>query len=336
MSSDLIEAMRALRRRRITLENLRRCWLALHPEQLQHPERDKLLLTALEQHASAGEIILPARASYEQRGNPCMPKFVTLQNEMAPAQRENWESIAWVPDLGFWTTLTTSELQTAKAINAWLIQRRGRFLRVPLRERSLEIFGDEKYLDARVRGNALFAGRLPLSVIGAFTVPHPLPYRAAHAPNCPLLVVENHHTYWSLSEWNLEAKRYAAVVYGSGQALGNGAAALEEVLRECGGNGTLYFGDLDPRGILIPLRFNVGTQLSLEPALDLYCLSLEIGIRRRDLIRVPGDAEAAAQWIPECAGELAALWNSGYRIPQESVGTEQLLRERLATLGREP
>lgn len=329
MSSDLIEAMHALRRKRIALEDLRRCWLTLHPEQLQHPERDALLFTALEQLASAGEIVLPASASYERHGNPCMPRFVTLKSNVTPPPREDWESIAWVPELGFWTTLTASELQTAKAINAWLIRRRGRFLRVPLRERSLEIFDDEKYLDARVRENALFAGRLPLSAIGAFTVPHPLPYRSAKAPRGPLLVVENHHTYWSLSEWNLEARRYAAVAYSSGQALGNGAAALEETLRECGASGVFYFGDLDPRGILIPLRFSLATRLSLEPAVDLYRMSLEIGIRRRKVTRVPGDIEAALQWIPECAGDLVALWNSGCRIPQESIGTEQLFRERL-------
>jgi hypothetical protein len=327
VSGELIGTLRALHHKRITLDELRRCWLELHPEQLQHPERDALLLAELEKLARAGALALPARASYERRGNPCMPKFVTLANDAPKPAPENWESIAWVPELGFWTTLVRSELQTARAINTWLLHRRGRFRRVPLRERSLEIFGDEKYLDVRVRANALFGGQLPLSAIGAFIVPHPLPYRAIPAPEGPLLVVENHHTYWSLAEWNLTTRRYAAVVYGSGQALGKEAAALEEVMRECAANGALYFGDLDPRGILIPLQFNSTSRLSLQPAVDLYRMALEMGVRRIGVTRMPGDETHASQWIAACAADLTALWNSGRWIPQESIGTEQLFAD---------
>lgn len=333
MSEEFLLALRTRPRKRITLEELRHCWLSLHPEQLQHPERDALLLAALEEQARLGALALPAPASYEQRGNPCMPKFVTLRSDAAPPTREDWESIAWVPELGFWTTLTVSELQTAKAINAWLLKRRNRFLRVPLRERSLEIFGDEKYLDARVRGQALFGGRLPLTHIGAFIVPHPLPYRAIAAAGCPLVLVENHHTYWSLSEWNLEARRYVAVVYSAGHALGNAAAALEETVRETGAAGALYFGDLDPRGIQIPLRFNQTSGIPLRPAVDLYRMALQIGRRRANVSRTSGDGAAAVEWIPDCAADLTELWNSGQWIPQESIGTEQLFHERLTHLG---
>lgn len=330
MSSEFIAALRALQRKRIALNDLRACWLSAHPEQLQHPERDALLLKALEQQALSGELTLPATASYELRGNPRMPKFVTLRGSPPRPPSEDWANVPWLPELGFWTTLTVSELQTAKAINAWLLTRRGRFLRVPLRERSLEIFGDEKYLDTRVRGNALFSGRLLLEAIGAFMVPHPLPYRAADARGYPILVVENHHTYWSLAQWNLEAKRYAAVVWSSGHALGSSSAALEEVVRECSASGVRYFGDLDPRGILIPARFSVESGLPLEPALDLYRMSLEIGTRRHNVARVMGDEAAAFGWLTEYATDIVNLWNSGCWIPQESIGTEQLFRERWA------
>jgi hypothetical protein len=334
VSGELIASLRALRRKRITLEELRGSWLTLHPEQLQHPERDALLLAALEELAQSGELLLPAPASYEQRGNPCMPKFVTLRNTLPPRAREDWTSIPWVPELGFWTTLTESELHTAKAVNAWLLRRRGRFLSVPLRERSLEIFGDEKYLDSRVRTDALFAGRLPLATIGAFIVPHPVPYRAVQAPGRPILIVENHHTYWSLAEWNHETRRYAAVVYSSGHALGTRSEALEAVIRECNANGAQYFGDLDPLGIFIPLRFNLTSTLRLQPAHDLYRMSLEIGTRRNEVARLAGDEAAAAEWLPAYAIELASLWTSGRWIPQESIGTEQLFRDRLEDLAR--
>jgi hypothetical protein len=332
VSREFIEALRALRRKRITLEEMRGRWLELHPEQLQHPERDALLLAALKEHAEAGTLSLPAAASYELHGNPRMPKFITLLNDRPRPPPEDWASVPWLPELGFWTTLTESELHTAKAINAWLLRRRGRFLQVPLRERSLEIFDDEKYLDARVRGDTLFAGRLSLATLGAFIVPNPLPYRAAAAPGSPILIVENHHTYWSLAEWNIQTRRYAAVVYSSGNVLANSVAALEEVMRESGGAAAKYFGDLDPRGVLIPLGFNEGSRIQLMPAVDLYRMSLAIGLRRPSVNRIANDEAAAQKWIPECAAELVALWNAGRRIPQESIGTEQLFREKLAAL----
>ncbi|WP_153112121.1 DUF2220 family protein [Propionivibrio limicola] len=312
------------RRKRVLLADLRRKWLDAHPEQIQHPERDALLLAALRALEARGRIALPAQGSFEQLGNPPMPKFVTVVTQAEAPHVGDWSGISWLPELGFWTDLTTSELLTARAINDWLLRRRGRFLTVPLRERSLEIFGDEKYLDLRVRENALFSGRLPIASIGAFLVPHPLPYRMADAPDQPVLVVENHHTYWSLAEWNMRVRRYAGVVYGAGKAFCSSGLALHEVIRECRGNGTLYFGDVDPAGILIPLRFNETHGAVVRPAIDLYRFALDHGIRRSPVIRASGDQEGAQRWLPELTDEICALWASDRWIPQESLGTEQL------------
>lgn len=324
MSELFLQALRVGRRKRIALPDLRRFWLDANPEQFQHPERDALLLAAVRKLEAQGILTLPAQGSFERFGNPRMPKFVTLVNQDEERSRDDWSSVPWLPELGFWTDLTASELVTAKAINDWLLRRRGKFLRVPLRERSLEIFGDEKYLDLRVRDNALFSGRLPLASIGAFLVPHPLPYRAAEAPGKPVLVVENHHTYWSMAEWNVRARCYASVIYGAGKTFCSSGSALQEVIRECHGKDALYFGDLDPTGILIPLQFNSSNEISVRPAADLYRFALERGTRRSCVIRV-NDAESAVQiWLPELQDQICALWASNRWIPQESLGTEQL------------
>lgn len=324
MSELFLLTLRSIRRKRVVLADLRRFWLETNPEQFQHPERDTLLLAALKKLEDQGELVLPAHGSFEQFGNPRMPKFITLVKQSETQSPDDWSRISWLPELGFWTDLNASELVTAKAINAWLLHRRGKFLSVPLRERSLEIFGDEKYLDLRVRDNALFSGRLPLVVIGAFIVPHPLPYRAATAPGKPLLVVENHHTYWSLAEWNLQVSRYAAIVYGAGKAFCSSGEALKEVLRECHGDGALYFGDLDPAGIMIPLRFNASSELPVYPATDLYQFTLERGYRRPGVARVAEDEAAAKTWLPQLSDMICSLWASDCWIPQESLGTEQL------------
>jgi hypothetical protein len=56
-------------------------------------------------------------------------------------------------------------------------------------------------------------------------------------------------------------------------------------------------------------------------------MSLEIGVRRADVVRIAGDETAASQWFSDCAADLASLWNLGCWIPQESIGTEQLSPE---------
>lgn len=316
--------MREKSARRVPLEELRRCWLTTHPEQIQHPERDSLLLAALQELEAQGTLSLPAVGSFEP-GRPAMPKFVTLPQPIRCANdKGQWADRAWHPDLGFWTELSQRELPTAALINQWLTRRQGRFLQVPLRERSLDIFGDEKYLDSRVRNGALFAGRLPLEAIGAFQVPSPIPYRVANAPGQPVLVIENHHTYWSLAEWNLKVCRFAAVAYGAGNAFCSAGASLREVLRECCSAEMLYFGDLDPAGVHIPLRLQEADGLTIRPALKLYAFLLKYGVRRTPVTASSEDALAVKRWLPELAESILSLWEAKQWIPQEALGTEQL------------
>jgi len=324
MSQGFLQAIRTSRRKRVDLQDLRRYWLQANPEQLQHPERDAQMLLALRKLETQGCLVLPATGSFEKIGNPPMPKFVTLVNQIEVKSINNWSGVSWLPELGFWTELTETEIVTAKAINDWLLRRRGKFLRVPLRERSLEIFGDEKYLDSRVRNNALFSGRLAIATIGAFLVPHPLPYRAANAPGQPVLVVENHHTYWSLAEWNAQNHRYAAIVYGAGKAFCSSGHALQEVIRECCAKGALYFGDLDPAGVSIPLTFNDANEYLVLPDIGLYQFVLENGRRRSSVKRINDDEKAVQRWLPALSHQVSELWASDQWIPQENLGTEQL------------
>jgi hypothetical protein len=323
VSERFLGAITAGRRKRVGLNDLRRIWLDANPHLLQHPERDSLLLLELQRLAGEKLVTLPSVRSFERVGRPPMPLFITLVDSRdSGPERAAWPE-SWLPQLGFWPTLCKSELETARAINEWLKVRQGDFIAVPLRERSLEIFGDEKYLDMRVRYDALFSGRLSLSSIGAFTVAPPLPHRVGTRGH-PVVIVENHHTYWSLANWNESAERYAAVVYGAGHAVSSTGRALKEVLRETGGTRALYFGDIDPTGIEIALRMNRLEEGLVSPDLALYELALRQGRRTPGVNRRYSDATALERWLPSLAAEIVQIWNDGFRIPQENVGTELL------------
>ena len=315
--------------KRIQLGDLRRCWNAVYPDLAHQPNRAELLLDVLEALRREGVIEFPKQpSSFDRLVNPPLPKFVRRVRQDEKPPQEDWTRVSWQPELGFWTELKPQELAWAKKLNDWLCRRRGKFLSVPLRERSLEIFGDEKFLDSRVRNGALFSGRLSLAAIGAFFVAPPLAYRTSGTPALPILLVENHHTYWSLANWNTHTHRYSAVAYGVGNAVTSQSSsksnAVEQAVYECQASGVLYFGDLDPEGVEIPLRLNANSSIKVEPAVDLYRFVLEHGTRRSGVKRKDSDTKSAKQWLPQLSDALCAMWDEDCWIPQESLGMEQL------------
>lgn len=328
MTAKFLDRLTTSPRKRVELAQLKQLYFELFPEVRNHPERGAMLLQELQALADSGAIALPARASWEKVGHPALPRWVTLVRERNALPLEDFSKVPWVPELGFWPELKPAQLASAKLINDYLLRRRGGVVRVPVKERSLEIFGDEKRLDAMRVGTMLFGGRLSLEVLGAFIVPLPLPYRAALAPGQPVLVVENHNSYWSFGEWNQRALRYSAVVYGAGEAFRSTGAALGQVLREVDGTSALYLGDLDPKGIGIPLDFNrcaAADEPKVAPALEGYEWLLAHGVQRERSECAILSPQPALEWLGERVGqELANVWQAGRWIPQEALGFEQL------------
>lgn len=310
--------------KRVELRALRAAWLETYPEQIQTHDRDRLMLEAMKHGQELGLIRLPAARSFERFGVPPMPLFVTLVREAKPQSLMDYSQVAWAPEMGFWPKLSTPELGVALKINEWIIKRRGRFMQVPLRERSLEIFGNEKFLDSRVRGSALFGGRLPLEIIGARRVEHPLAYRPADIEGKSVLLVENHHTFWSLGEWNESAQIYSAIVYGNGKTIEASGLALMEVMRERRSPCAEYFGDLDPEGIDIPLRFNQRNTQQLVPCTNLYEKLFSIARHQEGVVATEPQKANLAKWLPSMSNKIIELWDNNIWLAQEGLGLEQL------------
>lgn len=324
--SEFLRQLQASPVKRVSLDEVKRAYYAIYPEMLNSPDRQARLLQALQDLEGRGHLSLPAAGSWERMGSPPLPQWVALAREKPRVDAPDYSDVAWVPELGFWPKLKPMQLADAKAINDFLLRRRNSLTPVPIKERSLEIFGDEKRLDALRKGTSLFIGRLPLTALGAFLVPLPLPYRQASAPGKPVLVVENHNSFWSFGEWNQTTKRYSAVVYGAGEAFRSTGQALGQVLLEVGGEGAEYLGDLDPQGVGIPLDFNrESADLQVRPALNLYRWLLAHGRTREKPTCREATADTATAWLgSELGEELTELWAQGLWIPQEALGFEQL------------
>lgn len=335
------DELRALRKRRIALPELRAAYLRAHPEAADAPDLRRLLLEALKALGREGMIELPDRG-WDRSGSPPLPRTARFRD--GENSRPTAEPHAWLPALSF----AASERHPARradlqAINAYLLSMRGRKLMpVPTNERSLQIFGDEKRLDQIRKGRStLFEGRLSFDDLGCYPVAPPLPYETPkmRAIGRPILVLENHQSYESFRRWNEGAAAYAAIAFGGGNAFRQGAGNLDDLIARTAASGAIYLGDLDPAGVRILAGVNVRRkadgQFPLPPHCGLYRWLLAHG-HRRSLEAAPPDTlivELENIFPTDLARALTNLWSGGERIPQESFGTEQLRGAEVAVAG---
>src|SRR5690606_15428906 len=109
-------------------------------------------------------------------------------------------------------------LETLLRIKNWLANGGRSAEPVPIKERSVEIFHDEKKLDRLAKtGLFLSEGQLTLDLLRCYPVYPSLTWEAVPEPKFKtLLIVENMATYHSFSRWNQIQRRYLACIYGAG------------------------------------------------------------------------------------------------------------------------
>ena len=155
---------------------------------------------------------------------------------MPPSDEETRQirEFPWEPELSFLRearlNLSFAELQQ---VNTFLKERGRERAIVPIKERSLQIFGDEKRLDMIFASVLFRPGRLDLArnlfceLIG---VPLAWKHGPAAAAQQPLIVIENAATWHSYCRWNEERNLFSAVVYGDGNRFVDGIRYLKDFL----------------------------------------------------------------------------------------------------------
>lgn len=240
-------------------------------------------------------------------------------------------SVAWEPELAF---LATARVGVPPGdlllLNEFLAGGGRNSPVVPVKERSVAIFGDEKRLDA-LRATVLFReDRLRPADLQCEIVAEPLGWIRGPAPTGRFLVLENAATFHSFARWNAVAARFTAVIYGGGYRFVDGVGFLPEIFREAGEAGrVLYFGDLDPDGLRIP---GLGSERALqsgcgpvEPFVSAYRYLLDLPESCRSGLADDPSTDRT-DWLGEIAGEAKALFQNRQRIAQEWLGWEFLSR----------
>jgi hypothetical protein len=306
-----------------------------------HEDGRRRLGAALKALEASGRARLPGRLQDWDRGpKPWLPRHVSRVRAPRPAREP-----VTIPDAVYAVLPPDnaarlaalrpgpSDVAVLAGVAGWLAAGGAQRPVVPSRERSLQVFGDEKRLDGLVRGRLFAAGVLSLGLLRAEVVPVPLratwvPGRRAGRPRC--LIAENHHTWASLLRraWaTADAHAGIHVGWGAGNQFPQGVAGVG--LLEPPVAAVAYFGDLDANGLAIPAAADVAARPAglppVRPALGLYHLLLQVcGRQQRAAALDAATAAERAAWLGPLAAAAAELLLDGVRLPQESVGTEVL------------
>jgi hypothetical protein len=251
----------------------------------------------------------------------------------SPAETRLIREFPWEPALAF---LQASRLSLSFAelrqLNDFL--KLGPVTRdlVPIKERSLQIFGDEKRLDALLASSLFRADRLDLKKdLGCEVVGEPLPWKRgpAGAARQPVIVIENAGTWHSYCRWNAAQNLFSAVIYGCGNRFVDGVRYLEDIFAELGGPcRILYFGDLDPQGLLIPQEASHRTAAAGWPAIEAHLWSyrqlLMLGAGHGQPWEGEPPSTTLCDWLGDCAEPARRLFALRQRLAQERMGWDFL------------
>ena len=312
------------RRRRLSIDDCFEAFYELSALNVDAPDKRVRLAELLARCEAAGVVELSAS---RDRGTPPLPRSIQ-RTGAEPRTRATatldwpWRAeLAWASELA----LTAGEFEVLKAVQEFL--RGGGPARPSLghRERSLELFGDEKELDRLVRTRLFADGRLSLALLRCRWAPPPLAMQRV-GPGPIALVLENADTWHSCLATLRRDSPVGVVAYGGGHAFIASVASLVEVR----GIGAIHYaGDLDAAGLAIPIAAD-STRLihrlpPILPAASLWRLLLQRGRRAP---AVPVQPEVTAElvgWLPADlrlhAGDVLI---GGHRMAQEAVTAELL------------
>lgn len=317
---------------RLELDVLLHAFQQVHPEVAATPSARGRLRELLDRLQFDERIELPkGREHWDASALPALPRWVKLPRETVTEEQADIRSIPWSPELRFLASARVFVPVTDLLKLQEFFARGGRAKQfIPIKERSLQIFGDEKRLDQLVRGSALFgSGRLTPETLRCIIVPEPLPWTRGPNPDGPVLVIENAATWHSYCRWNAERKHFSAVVYGCGNRFVDGIASLSDIFAALGSvRQVFYFGDLDPQGLLIPQEASGRAQMAGLPAIEPHIWSyrelLRIGHGRGQAWEGETPSSTLCDWLRECAGPVRKLFETRRRLPQEHVGWDFL------------
>jgi hypothetical protein len=320
-------------RRALTREEYTQAFLRAAPHLATSPDRDVELLETIAALEARG--IVRRSKRQDGRGERALPTRITLLERTSdPPVGPEVARYPWRPELAFTARLPLrrSEFDALRAIQAFLRDVPPDAPAAPIAERSLQLFGDEKRLDALQRTRLFGPGRLSLELLRTYRCAPPFVYTTTGSGHVAL-VIENVATYYSVIAALPPDSPIGLVVFGAGNAFVSSVAYFGELIaRGKHVRAIRYFGDLDAEGLRIPIGADhVAQELGLPsvgPALRLWSELLQRGRPAMHTALTAATAAKLAGWLPpELRAEAACHLVAGTRLAQEAVSLDALRRD---------
>lgn len=323
----LAEALTANGKVRIPLRELWTLWAAAAPRLTGDPAQAAGLAAALAELADRNLIELPS-AAWDTSTTPPLPRSITVPGARQGDRTRRWARFPWCAELGWVASLPSlsdARFNDLVAINDWLVRTRDTQQPVlPMRYRSVQLFGDEKRLETMARTSLFGPGRLSLDTLACVRLPPPLA-AAAVGSGPDVLVIENSDTYWTAIAVLRRCSTHSigVVAWGAGRAFPSQVSTLTV---DVAGRGPVrgvvwYWGDMDPEGLAIAADAAAVAAMDtpqVRPAFALWAAMAERPVQNRGTI--DWTADPGREWLgPELWARLAVIRSAGGRVAQESV-----------------
>jgi hypothetical protein len=300
------------------------------------PEARSRFRNVLDELQLAGRITLPvahSRAGWDTRALPPIPVWVMRVDPAPAAPRVRLARRVWPSALEAAGRIASrpDEYDLLERITAWIRDNPTPVL-VPVQERSLGLFDNEKAIEGYLKTRLFTSGALTLDLLACF-VP-PLPFVSQHVDGAGptrLLVVENLATYTSfltvLRQLAPDTRPDLHIGWGHGAEFTQSVLSIPTLYPTT--TRAYYFGDLDLAGLQIAVNAASQAEMALLPKLlpaePLYRFLLNgpKGWRRADRSnsRSAPDYGLACRWLPETLQNAAReLLQARQRVPQERLG----------------
>lgn len=331
-------------RQRLDIAAVTSVFEAVFPHLRGRHEARAELLELLSELRERELVRLPAsKNGWDRHQQPHVPRWIQWPTRpKRPRASALAAEIAWHPSLAFVSRLEGlrhSELRDAKQIQAWLARGDGRPEELAVRERSLEIFGDDKHLEGLLGTRLFSAGPLGLDTLRCHVVYVPLLALDVGAGDV-LLVLENKDTFDSAARAVRalgERSPVRWVAFGNGDQIVYSIASVHTWSTRP--NHIWYFGDVDMRGIeLLVGAARVCRELGMSFSAHEALYGALVDAARARGLELTGeqpcsDARAADLASGFGAGLREAIRDAlvrGLRYPQELV-VSAVLRAIVAT-----
>lgn len=217
--------------------------------------------------------------------------------------------------------------------------RRGRpAIPLSVNERSIEVFGDEKYLASPECKQLLNQYKISIGLFNVYNTPEPFIYYNTPYNSSDALIVENKDTWYTMRKLLKEYDsicgfNFGALIYGEGRKIQSSFEYIEaDDTRDIHGINTFYyFGDIDSSGIDILYKLQQeypSYQISpFEPGYEFLYRNRGRGRTKELQMSIPitlREVQILDFLGKNAVNDIFTICNHDYIIPQELLNYEVL------------